>query len=443
MTSTHVQPTPVLIEIQSPEERASRRQLARLKLLDTALEIGLLALVVIAVLSFGAVRPWGIFSLCVGAVLLFVLWAARQIISGELEIPSAFLPLVIFGAWVAAQWAFGITVYRYQTQQNWLTYLAYLFMMCAAATIAANPERLRRFLTALAVFGALLAIFAMIQDVSGTKAIYWMFQPSDVAAQIYGPFVNRNHYAGLMELLAPLPFLLCLSQRPERRLPLLGAGVLMVLSVFLSRSRGGMVAVGAELVFIAVFLSRIRHRAKSFAAIGVIAAVLAVLIVWVGSDPVVHRLTDMKDANRVSIFKDTLHMWWSRPVLGYGSGTFDLVYPTFQSFVVDSVINHAHNDYLELLSETGLIGAGLIVWFLVLVYRNASKQLRPGAKTSDSVLIAVLAGITGLLVHSLVDFNFHIPANAALFLVMSAIAVTASAAKVAPERQFRNSGSPE
>ncbi len=440
MTSTHAQPTPVLIEMQSPEERASRRQLARLKFLDTALEIGLLALVVIAVLSFGAVRPWGIFGLRVGAVLLFLLWAARQIISGELEIPPAFLPLVIFGAWIAAQWTFGITVYRYQTEQDWLTYLAYLFMMFAASTVAASPERLRRLLTALAVFGALLAIFAMIQDVSGTKAIYWMFQPSDVAAQIYGPFVNRNHYAGLMELLAPLPFLLCLSQRPERRLPLLGAGVLMVLSVFLSRSRGGMVALGAELVFIAVFLSRIRHRAKSFAAIGVIAAVLAVLIVWVGSDPVVHRLTDMKDANRVSIFKDTLHMWSSRPVLGYGSGTFDLVYPTFQSFVVDSVINHAHNDYLELLSETGLIGAGLIAWFLVLVYRKASKQLRPGAKTSDSVLIAVLAGITGLLVHSLVDFNFHIPANAALFLVMAAIAVTASAAKIAPEGLSRNSG---
>jgi O-antigen ligase len=440
MTATHVRPTPVLIEMQSPEERASWRQLARLKLLDTALEIGLLALLVLAVLSFGAVQPWGILGIRVGAVFLFLMWAARQIISGELEIPSAFLPLVIFGAWIAVQWAFGMTVYRYQTGQDWLSYLAYLFMMFAATTTAANPERLRRFLTALAVFGALLAIFAMIQDVSGTKAIYWMFQPSDVAAQIYGPFVNRNHYAGLMEMLAPLPFLLCLSQRPERRLPLLGAGVLMVLSVFLCRSRGGMAALGAELIFIAVFLSRIRHRAKSFAAIGVIVAVLAVLIVWVGSDPVVHRLTDMKDANRVSIFKDTLHLWWSRPVLGYGSGTFDLVYPTFQSFVVDSVINHAHNDYLELLSETGLIGAGLIAWFLVLVYRKATRQLRPGAKTSDSVLIAVLAGITGLLMHSLVDFNFHIPANAALLLVMAAIAVTASAARVAPEVLSRDSG---
>lgn len=440
MTTTHVQPAPLLIEAQIPEERARSKQRARLRVIDTTLEVALVALLIAAVLSFGAVQSWGVFGIRAGAVLLFLVWATRQVISGEVAFPSAFLPLVLFGLWIGIQWTFAITVYRYQTGQDWLTYAAYLFLMLPAATIAADPARLHRFLTVLAAFGALLAVFAMVQDVSGTKAIYWTFQPSGIAAQIYGPFVNRNHYAGLMEMLAPLPFLLCLSQRPERRLPLLGAGVLMVLSVFLCRSRGGMAAMGAELVFIAVFLSRIRHRAKSFAAIAMIVAVLAVLIVWVGSDPVVHRLTDMKDANRVSIFKDTLHMWWSRPIMGYGSGAFALVYPTFQSFVVDSVINHAHNDYLELLSETGLIGTGLVLWFLAIVYRNTSRQLRPGTRSSDSArLIAVLAGMTGLLVHSLVDFNFHIPSNAAVFLVMCAIAVTSSAEQPGMNALSRNS----
>jgi putative inorganic carbon (hco3(-)) transporter len=120
-------------------------------------------------------------------------------------------------------------------------------------------------------------------------------------------------------------------------------------------------------------------------------------------------------------------MWWSKPLVGHGAGTFDLAYPTYQSFVTDSLINHAHNDYLELLSETGLIGMGLIVWFLVNAYRNASQNIRLGSRSSGSAaLIAVLAGITGLLVHSLVDFNFHIPSNAALFLVFCAIAATAS-----------------
>ncbi len=422
-----MQAAPFLIEMRSPDDRARERNQARLKLLDTALLCGVLAVLIAAVLSFGAVQAWGVFGLRAGAVILFALWSARQLVSGELRVPSAFLPLILFGLWIAMQWVLAFTAYRYPTGQEWLTDAAYLLIILPVASIAANPNRLHRFLVALAIFGALLAIFAMIQDVSGTKAIYWTVQPSSIAAQIYGPFVNRNHYAGLMELLIPLPFLLCLSQPPERRLPLLGAGVLMALSVFLCRSRGGMAALGAELVFIAVFLSRIRHRAKSFAAIGVIVAVLAVLIVWVGSDPVVHRLTDMKDASRVSIYKDTLRMWWSKPLIGYGSGTFDLVYPTYQSFVTDSLINHAHNDYLELLSETGLIGMGLILWFLVNAYRNAGQNIRLGSRSSGSAaLIAVLAGITGLLVHSLVDFNFHIPSNAALFLVFCAIAATAS-----------------
>ncbi len=427
MTTSDLQAAPFLIEMRSPNDRAQERNQTRLKLLDTALLCGVLAVLIAAVLAFGAVQAWGVFGLRAGAVILFVLWSARQLVSGELRVPSAFLPLILFGLWIATQWVLAITAYRYPTGQEWLTDAAYLLIILPVATIAANPNRLRRFLVALAIFGALLAIFAMIQDVTGTKAIYWTVQPSSVAAQIYGPFVNRNHYAGLMELLIPLPFLLCLSQRPERRLPLLGAGVLMALSVFLCRSRGGMAALGAELVFIAVFLSRIRHRAKSFAAIGVIVAVLAVLIVWVGSDPVVHRLTDMKDASRLSIYKDTLRMWWSKPLVGYGSGTFDLVYPTYQSFVTDSLINHAHNDYLELLSETGLIGMGLIVWFLVNAYRNAGQNIRLGSRSSGSAaMIAVLAGITGLLVHSLADFNFHIPSNAALFLVFCAIAATAS-----------------
>ena len=427
MTTTQLQPGPFLIEMHSPSERRELRQRKRLRTLDTAIEFGLLALLIGAVLAFGGVQAWGIFGIRAGATLLFALWVTRQFVISQIEVPGAFVPLLAFGFWIGAQWVLGVTVYRYETGQQWITYAAYLFMMLAAASVATSPERRHRFLMALTIFGGVLAVFAMIQDVSGTKAIYWLFQPSTIAAQIYGPFVNRNHYAGLMEMLAPLPFLLCLSQRPERRLPLLAAGLVMTLSVFLCRSRGGMAAMGAELVLIAVFLSRVRHRAKSFAAIGVIIAVLAVLIVWVGSDPVVHRLTDMKDANRLSIFKDTLHMWWSRPFVGYGAGTFVFVYPTFQSFVVDSVINHAHNDYLELLSESGLIGFGLVVFFLVTVYRSASVELRPGSRSGRSVeMIAVLAAITGLLVHSLVDFNFHIPSNAALFLVMCGIVVTIS-----------------
>ncbi len=415
----------MLIEMPSSDSLVPARSQARLRLLDNVMEFGLMALLFAAVLAFGAVRPWGIFGLRMGAALLFSVWTLRQVVADELQIPSSFLPLLVLGIWIGSQWIAGLTVYRYQTGQAWLTSCSYFLLMLPVSTIATQPARVRRFLLALAAFGTALAIFAMVQDVSGTKSIYWLLRPSEFAVQIYGPYVNRNHYAGLMELLTPLPFLLCLAQRPERRVPLISCGLLMALSVFLCRSRGGMVALAAELVFVAVFLSRIRNRAKSFAAIAAIVAIMVVLIVWVGSDPVVHRLTDMRDMSRMAVYKDTVRMWWSKPLVGYGAGVFPLVFPTFQSFVIGTDINHAHNEYLELLSETGLIGAGLLAWFLVTLYRRGNRLIRPGSRSTGSPeMIAVLAGLTGLLVHGLVDFNFHIPANAAFFLVYCAVAAT-------------------
>lgn len=425
MSTVEVYKTGVVIEVLSPEAMLRTEQEHRLRTIDTVLEFGLLVLLVAAVLAFGAVRPWGVFGLRFGAAILFAIWAARAVIAQELEIAISFVPLLLLGGWITFQWALGISAYRYVTGQQALTALSWLLLMFPTVTIAKQPRRLQRFLTALAVFGTVLALFAMIQDVSGTKAIYWLMQPSGMAVQIYGPYVNRNHYAGLMEMLTPLPFLLCMGQRPEKRLPYIAAGLLMALSIFLCRSRGGMLALGAEFVLITVFLSHTRHRARSFAAVAAVAAALVALVVWVGSDPVVHRLTDMKDASRLAIFKDTVHMWLARPLTGHGLGNFELVFPTYQSFVVDILINHVHNDYLELLSETGLIGIGLILWFLINVYRTANQKLSSGVRSGDSAAqLAVLAGITGLFTHSFVDFNFHIPANAAVFLVFCAIALT-------------------
>src|ERR1700761_2827518 len=117
MATSELQSGPFVLDVQLPKEKARLRQEARLRLLDTILEAGLLALLIAAVLSFGAVRPWGIFGVRIGAVLLFAVWTARQLVSGEFEIPTAFLPLGLFGTWVGMQWIFGISVYRYQTGQ--------------------------------------------------------------------------------------------------------------------------------------------------------------------------------------------------------------------------------------------------------------------------------------------------------------------------------------
>jgi O-antigen ligase len=121
-------------------------------------------------------------------------------------------------------------------------------------------------------------------------------------------------------------------------------------------------------------------------------------------------------------------MWLQKPFLGWGLGTFPIVYPEFRSFYTTFFVNQAHNDYLQLLVETGLAGFAIAIWFLVLVFREAVRKLKnltksDGAETASGALtLAALLGCTGILVHSLFDFNPQIPANDALFYVLCAIA---------------------
>jgi len=109
--------------------------------------------------------------------------------------------------------------------------------------------------------------------------------------------------------------------------------------------------------------------------------------------------------------------------LGWGFGTFSTVYPSFRSFYTNLAVNAAHNDCLELAVETGAIGFALTLAFIYLLYRTGIRRVErwrsdPGANTA----LAALIGCTGLVVHSFSDFNLQVPANAALFFVLAAIA---------------------
>ena len=127
--------------------------------------------------------------------------------------------------------------------------------------------------------------------------------------------------------------------------------------------------------------------------------------------------------SRVTMLEDSLKMVRQRPLLGWGFGTFPVVYPSFRSFYTNLAVNAAHNDFVEVTVETGLLGFALMVAFIYLLYRNGLRRVQhwrhdPRASTA----LAALVGCTGLLVHSFSDFNLQVPANAALFFVLAALA---------------------
>jgi O-antigen ligase len=128
---------------------------------------------------------------------------------------------------------------------------------------------------------------------------------------------------------------------------------------------------------------------------------------------------------RLAIDRDALRMALKRPALGWGLGTFKTVYPQFRSFYSNFFVNAAHNDYLQLLAETGVLGFAIMIWFLLALWRRSNKKLANwSANVNGAVTLGALIGCLGILIHSFVDFNLQIPANAALFYVLCVVAAS-------------------
>jgi O-antigen ligase len=278
-----------------------------------------------------------------------------------------------------------------------------------------------------------MAVFAVLQSLSSAGKLYWVRTPR-FGGWIYGPYVNHNHYAGLMEMLAPVPLIYAFSRYAYGRKKWIAAcaAAFMGASIFLSGSRGGMTAFTIELAVFLYFLFRERSHGRAGLLMGAFIVIAVSCIAWIGGREVTSRIStfgnykhpDLTADIRFRIDRDALHMIARRPLLGWGLGTFAEVYPQFRSFYTDSVVNEAHNDYLQLLIETGLCGFIIGMWFVAVVLRRSLPKTRSWpSDVNGMAALATLLGITGILVHSFVDFNLEIPANALWFFVLCTIAV--------------------
>lgn len=403
---------------------------------DSLILYGVFAVLLFGPLAFGAVEPWSIFLLEAAAALLFCRWIYQQVRGEAIQIREnpLFGPLLAFAAVVLVQLLFRITAYAHDTKESALLYLAYLLLAFLASQTLNRSAQAKMLAGVIAAYGFMVAGFALLQALSGTTKLYWLRTPRS-GGWIYGPYVNHNHYAGLMELLLPIPLVMSLTRFTEGRMRTVAIAVaaLMVGTVFLSGSRGGMLAVIVQLVFLGSLLLRMQRGPRVATSIGVFLVLVIGLLVWIGGGQLVDRLasfrsetrTELSGGTRASLNKDTLRMAMKRPVLGWGLGTFPIVYPQFRTFYTNFYVNEAHDDYLQFLAETGVVGLIVLLWFIWLLYRNALKKLENWTtEINGSVALACLLGCTGILVHSFVDFNLQIPANAAWFYVLAVLAAS-------------------
>ncbi|MGD0506342.1 MAG: O-antigen ligase family protein [Terriglobales bacterium] len=394
--------------------------------LRISLFVALCALLMFGPLALGIVQDWSTALFEAGAAVVLLIWMTWQLIACEVRVrwSSLFAPMLAFFGLIVVQILFHHSAYLYDSLSELWLYIAYaILVFVAVQLVRSDDDFILRFGKTMAVFGSVYAVFAVFQGFTSEGRIYWLIKPR--TGGLYGSYVNHNHYAGLMELLLPIALVLAFSRlvREGKRVLLVFATIVMAASVFLCQSRGGMFAVVVETVFLALFWMRQFSPRKSAAVFVAFCLVTAVFLAWIAPQQVGGRITDIHDPARWLIHRDSIRMFAAHPFLGSGFGSFAAAFPRYRAFYDGFFINHAHDDYLELVLETGLAGFGVAVWFIVVLYREGLRNLRP-AKRSPAALTstAALAGCTGLLAHSFIDFNLHIPANAALFYVLCAIA---------------------
>jgi O-antigen ligase len=278
-------------------------------------------------------------------------------------------------------------------------------------------------------FGFLVSLFAILQHLTSNGKLYW-YREIRYGGIPFGPYVNRNHFAGFAELVLPLALVpLFLGRvRRERWLVVGVFAVLPIGALFLSASRGGIVSFGAELGVLALVMILRRAMGKQLLAGATVLLVALLLVSWLGVGQILERLSSVQllevtAGKRASMRRDTWRIFLDHPFVGTGLGTLQTVFPPYESLYDGKIVNHTHNDYLEALAETGIAGGLCCAWFIGVLLTDSLKRLRRlNNSFAGTLQLSGLIACSGFLVHSLVDFNLHIPANAMLFFLMAHLA---------------------
>jgi O-antigen ligase len=430
--------------------------------IEQVLFIHLLATAIFAVLAFGTVESWSLFIFEINALVMAVMLGLLQLVDDNFEWRRLrfSLPLWALLVWGIVQLvplgsgaAPGGTPETIPLEQLRLAtiskdpqatrevvarLLALAIYFSVALQVFRHTLARHRALTVLSIFGLAISLLAIAQRLTWNGRLYWVRQISAFISP-FGPYGNYNHFAGMVELLFPLPFawLIFARARLEERIINALAVVIMVAAAVLSMSRAGMLSIGLQLLLfgLAIFFSRrgSGERGLPLPIMIVVAAVLLSLLI--GYRPLQRRFDTIQQGaaehsvvTRLAYWRASWQMFLDHPLTGVGLGAYPTVYPSYGSSSSRyERVEQVHNDYLQLLTDAGLvggvIGAVALAWFLRSVRQGLRGQMvRRGEGLP--IIIGSSIAVSGLLVHSLLDFNLQIPANSLLFLLIVALAVS-------------------
>ena len=400
--------------------------------------------VVTTTLAFGTVHAWSLAAFQSSAALVFALWMFDAWRTRVLRVSRNPLQLPLVGLFIIGlvQLGAGATFDPQATRVALLEIAGLVVYFAATLAFIDSPKRLKLMARLVVIFGFLLAVYGLMQHFVNPRTIFWLREPKQ--AEPFGPYVNRHHFAGYMELVLAMPLGLMFAGAVARERMLLYAfaSSMMAIALVMTNSRGGLVSMVCEVLFLAAVSSLARSRVREeegeggsrLRAVAVrvglgFAMILAVLVgvLYFGGEGALSRMVGTVNSadpttGRAQFWRGALKIIGDHPLLGTGLGSFGAAYTRYDTGSGAYRLEQAHNDYLQIFSDAGVVGGLLGVVFVLLLFRMALRRMRSRDRFRRGVALGALAGCAGALVHSFFDFTLHTTANALMFLLLAALA---------------------
>jgi hypothetical protein len=437
----------------------------------------ILALVSWGALSFGAVYPWAFTPLYVGcagvgtaallqrrratavdipltvSLLLLAMAIAVQILPlhvGTIRVLSpetdVFLQRYVLG-WTTAIERHALSIDPTATTRALLATCALGLLLVGSARALGETDALQ-IAKGVAVLGVVMALVGIVQKAMWNGKIYGFWTPYE-AGDSFGPFVNRNHYAGWMLMALPLAIgyfctrvgramrkvkpgwrnrVIWFSSLEASQTVLFGSGALvMALALVLTMSRSGAVGLVVAFVIAGGFVTRGQSTALRRVVLAAFLVFVGTFVMWwAGMDRLAARFNETDSvgaAGRLGIWADTWHIAQRFPVAGTGLNTFGTATIFYQTGDLSRHFAQAHNDYLQLLSDGGfLLAVPTAILLVVLIWRIARRFREPLTDADYWIRIGAVTGILAIAFQEAVDFSLQMPGNSALFVVLLVLA---------------------
>ncbi|MFC1830822.1 O-antigen ligase family protein [Thermodesulfobacteriota bacterium] len=392
----------------------------------------LYCLLIFSPLARGLVHPWHktvifILSLCILAILLL-----ERGITGKPAFYKTKFNVTIGILFLFFLIVFLFSISKPDSTEAAALFLSYLVIFYATVYCIRTRKDQRELIYVICAIGLLLIIIGFFKYL-GFVLPPWDYDDLNASMQfITGTYGNHNHFAGFLEMVIPITLVLFLS-RARRGLvwgALFSFVIVLVACHILTLSRGGWLSLFASLCFMTVVLLLQKDFKNKTLLILVFSSCIGIVFFVLSGSGLFERALSLSDeetvmemSGRTIAWKGTIDVIKDYPFLGTGPGTFTTIFPKYQPPGIMGRFYHAHNDYLQFISELGIMFVPLICFILFSFFTIGFKKIDSNSRQISSFTLGAMTGIVAILVHSFVDFNLHIPANAILFTVLAAIVI--------------------